>query len=219
MESASIKIPNPGRNANVRAYLAGGGATAALVAAAVIVFIGVAAFVGFNGLPFGADDTPDASVSLADVPGAAANAAGPTAGAVAADPATPSADAIAEILGALPPGATIPGFIPISNDGGNNGGSGPGGTPTTPAGTGPLGSTVSGVDETTGNLGLNLPLGDQADDVTGPVDDAVNNAVNGVGGALGDDQLGDKVTGTVNEATNNVLGPNGVAGSLLGGGN
>ena len=69
VESASIKIPNPRRNANVRAYLAGGGATAALVAAAVIVFIGVAAFVGFNGLPFGAEDSPDASVGPADARG------------------------------------------------------------------------------------------------------------------------------------------------------
>jgi hypothetical protein len=217
VESASIKIPNPRRNANVRAYLAGGGATAALVAAAVIVFIGVAAFVGFNGLPFGADDSPDASVSLADVPGAAANAAAPTAGAVADDPATPSADAIAEILAALPPGAAIPDFIPItgSDDGGNGGSGPPGGTPTTPGG--PLGSTVSTVGDTTGNLGLNAPVGGLTEEVTGPVDDAANNAVNGVGGALGDDQLGDKVTGTVNQATNDLLGPNGAAGSLLGG--
>ena len=52
MESATLKIPRADRNPNVRAYLAGGGATAALIAGAVVVFLGVAAFVGFNGLPF-----------------------------------------------------------------------------------------------------------------------------------------------------------------------
>ena len=45
----------------------------------------------------------------------------------------------------------------------------------------------------------------------------MNDAVNGVGGALGDEQLGDKVTGAVNQATNGLLGPSGPTGSLLGG--
>jgi hypothetical protein len=218
VESATIKIPSPRRNANVRAYLAGGGATAALVAAAVIVFIGAAAFVGFNGLPFGADDAPDSTVNLATgVPEAAAAAAGPTADAVAGDPATPSPAAIDEILAALPPGATIPGIIPTI-DGGGNPGAGPGtGTPPTPASSGAVGNTVGGVEDTAGDLGLNLPLGGLTEDVTGPVDQAANNAVNGVGGALGDDKLGDKVTGSVNEATNGVLGPGGLTDSLLGG--
>jgi hypothetical protein len=218
VESATIKIPSPRRNANVRAYLASGGATAALVAAAVIVFIGAAAYVGFNGLPFGADDAPDSTVNLATgVPEAAAAAAGPTADAVAGDPATPSADAIAEILAALPPGAAIPGIIPTSPDFGGGGDPGSSGTGTPPTSTGTVGSTVSGVEDTAGDLGLNLPLGGLTEDVTGPVDQAVNNAVNGVGGALGDDKLGDKVTGAVNEATNGALGPGGLTDSLLGG--
>ena len=96
MESASLRLPSAPRNGNLKAYLAGGGATAALVAAAVVVFVGVAAYVGFNGLPFGADDSADSTVNLAaDVPDAAAGAAAATAGAVSDDPVTPS--------GAAPP--------------------------------------------------------------------------------------------------------------------
>ncbi|MDQ3572968.1 MAG: hypothetical protein M3383_08935, partial [Actinomycetota bacterium] len=104
MESA-IKLPSVKRPSDKRAYLAGGGATAALVAAAVIVFLGIAAFVGFNGLPFGSDDGEDATVNLiSEAPQAAAAAASGTAGSVAATPGTPDAAAAAEIFAALPPG-------------------------------------------------------------------------------------------------------------------
>jgi hypothetical protein len=218
VESASLNIPVR-RNANVRAYLAGGGATAALVAAAVVVFLGVAAFVAFNGMPFGADDSPDATVNLgAGVPEAAATAAAPTADAVAAEPATPSAAALDEILAALPPGATIPGITPGFGGNGPNGGTpGTGGeTPTSP---GAVGGVVNGLEDTAGGLGANLPLNDLTKDVTGPLDQTANNTVNGVGGLVGDDELGDKVTNTVNQTTNGLLGPNGPTGSLLGGGN
>jgi hypothetical protein len=224
MESATLKIPRADRNPNVRAYLAGGGATAALVAGAVIVFLGVAAFVGFNGLPFGADDPADATVNLAaGVPEAAAAAAAPATDAVADDPATPSAAALAEILAALPPGADpgIAGLDPLA-PGTGGGPNGPGPTTPgtggeTPAGTaGTLGTAVSGLEEAAGNLGLNLPLGDATNNVTGPIDNTVNDALNNVGGALGNPNLGDQVTGSLNNATNNLLGPNGVGG-LLGG--
>jgi hypothetical protein len=222
VESATLKIPNLRSNANVRAYLAGGGATVALIAAAVIVFVGAATFVAFNGLPFGADDSPDSTVNLAaGVPDAAATAAGPTADAVAADPATPSPAAIDEILAALPPGAEVPGFDPISGSGagGDDTGTGPPGVgaPPTTGGSGAVGDTVGGVEGAAGDLGLELPLTEAADPITGPVDDAVNDAGNDVGGALGDNQLGDKVTGTVNQAADDVLGPGGVTDSLLGG--
>ena len=39
--------------------------------------------------------------------------------------------------------------------------------------------------------------------------------MNGVGGALGDGQLGDKVGGALNQTTNGLLGPNGLTGSPL----
>ncbi len=223
MESATIDIRTRPRNTNVRAYLAGGGATAALIAAAVVVFLGVAAFVGFKGMPFGADDTPGAPVNLAaGVPEAAATAAAPTADAVAADPATPSAAAIAEILAALPPGATfpIPGISPTTPGFDGDGPNGPGvdtpGIPGVPAAPGTLGNTIDGIENTAGNLGLDLPLGDLTDGLTGPLDKTVNDAVNGVGGLLGDPKLGDKVTGSLNETTNGLLGQGGLTDSLLG---
>ncbi len=222
MATATINIPRNVKNANVRAHLAAGGATAALVAAAVVVFLGVAAFVGFNGLPFGAADEPDATVNLAaGVPEAAAGAAAPTADAVAADPATPSAAAIGEILAALPPGATpsIPGLVPTTPGGGTipnvpgvipPPGSGPGETPTTPA---PLGNAVGGLEDTAGNLGLNLPLTDLTGPITGPLDKTLNDTVNGLGGVLGDPKLGNKVTGGINNVTNGLLGQGGLLGN------
>ena len=222
VESASLNIPAP-RNPNVRAYLAGGGATAALVAAAVVVFLGVAAFVGFNGLPFGAEDSPESTVNLAaGVPEAAATAAAPTADAVAADPATPSPAAVAEILAALPPGAAppIPGLVPTTTDlsgGGTNGvdpnDPGPFVPPTTDPGA--LGNAVDGLDGTSGDLGLDLPL-DGLDGVTGPLDKTLNDTVNGVGGLLGDPKLGDKLTGSLNKTVDGLIGPGGLTNSLLG---
>lgn len=225
MESATINIPRSPRNPNLRAYLAGGGATAALVAAAVVVFLGVAAFVGFKGLPFGASDSPGSTVNLAaGVPQAAATAAAPTADAVAADPATPSAAAVAEILAALPPGTTagIPGITPTTPGFGGGGPTIPGVTPPgaipgAPTTAGALGNTVSGLENTAGNLGLNLPLGDLTQGLTGPLDKTINDTVNGVGGLLGDNKLGDKVTGGLNKTTGGLLGPGGVTDSLLGG--
>jgi hypothetical protein len=160
----------------------------------------------------------------AGVPEAAAGAAAPTADAVAADPATPSAAAIGEILAALPPGATpsIPGLAPTGPGGGTlpnvpgvilPPGTGGGDVPTTP---GPLGSTVGGLENTAGNLGLDLPLTDLTKGLTGPLDKTVKDAVDGLGGALGDPKLGGKVTDTVNKATGGLLGEGGLTDSLLG---
>ena len=222
MESATIDIRSAPRNPNVRAYLAGGGAATALVAAAVVVFLGVAAFVGFNGLPFGADEAPDATVNLAaGVPEAAATAAAPTADAVAVEPATPSPAAIAEILASLPPGTTLaaapglppgtPGVNPTSH--GGPGAPDGGGVPTTP---GVLGTTVGGVENAAGNLGLDLPLTDVSKGLTGPLDKTIKDAGNGAGGLLGDKKLGDKLTGGLSNATGDLLGPGGLTDSLLG---
>ena len=47
-----------GRNFSLRAYLAGGGATAALIAAAVLSFGALGAYVAFEGLPVGGDRGP-----------------------------------------------------------------------------------------------------------------------------------------------------------------
>lgn len=224
MTTATIDNPTSPRNPNLRAYLAGGGATAALIAAAVVVFVGVAAFVGFNGMPFGAGDSSGATVNLAaGVPEAAATATASTADTVAADPATPSAGAIAEILASLPPGTAsgIPGVTPGTPGFGGTGPTIPGVTPGTPGapGTsgapGALGNTVAGLENAASGLGLNLPLGGLTDGLTGPIDKTVNDAVNGVGGLLGDNKLGDKVTGTVKGVTDGLLGKGGLTDSLL----
>ena len=212
MESATLDIPAPSRNANLRTYLAGGGATAALVAAAVTVFLGVAAFVGFNGIPFGADEGAGATVNLAaGAPEAAALAAAPTAGAVAAAPTAPSAAALAEILAALPPGAPIPGLPGITTTGTGTGTLPPGvidppddGPAPTP---GALGNAVSGLEDTAAGLGLDLPLGDLTDGVTGPLDKTINDTLNNAGGGLGNPKLGNQVNGTLNETTNGLLNP------------
>ncbi len=136
-KTSALKSPN------ARAFAAGTGVTAALVAAAIIAFASVAAYVGFEGMPFGSDGSPDSTVSLSSgAPQAAALAAGATADAVAADPATPTAAALAEILAALPPGATDgsgpgPGPGGPTTDSITGGGNGPGPvdplTPLTPA--------------------------------------------------------------------------------------
>ncbi len=124
---------------NLRAWLAGTGATGALIGAALLVFLSAAAFVGFNGLIVGGTNNPSPeSVTLTRssavaATAAAARAAAPATGAVAPRPA--------------------PGFAPGSTTGGAsgagaNGGAdkaGPGGTPTnlsTP--TGQVGTTSSG---------------------------------------------------------------------------
>jgi len=218
MESAG-KISFQRSGANVRAYLAGGGATVALVAASVVIFVGVAAFVGFNGLPFGADDPADGTVTLASgAPQAAATAAAPTAGAVAAEPATPSPAAAGEISAALPPGATSAdpgpdgGIAPI--DPVNPPGPGPGpGAPTQTSGV--LGNTVGALDNTTGNLGVDLGLGDLTGGLTGPIDKTLNDTLNGVGGLLGDRTLGNRTNKALNDTANSLLGPGGVGDRLL----
>jgi len=190
------------KNVNARAFAAGTGVTAALVTAAIIAFASIAAYVAFEGMPFGSSGS-DSTVSLSSgAPQAAALAAGATAGAVAADPATPSDAALAEILAALPPGAADdlgggPGGGP-NDDPATGGGTDPGTIPgTDPVAPGGLQGAIGDVDDAAGGLGLNNPLQDLTDPITQPVDDAVGGALNDVGNGLGAGNLGDKVNGTV----------------------
>ena len=225
MESSAANIKAPvSRPTNLRAYLAGTGATAALIGGAVVVFIAVAAFVGFNGLPFGADDSSDATVELIGNAPEAAAAAAPAAGAVAATPAVPGPAATAEILAALPPGTIAPGG-PGDPAGPNGQGtvpidpnvSLPPGTPVPATQPGAVGGVVGGLDNTTQNLGLgNLGLGGLTDGVTAPIDKTLNDTLNGVGGALGNPNLGNDTTGALNDATSGALGNGGLVNGLLG---
>lgn len=212
MESA-INIPSISRPSNRRAYLAGGGATAALVAAAVVLFIAIAALVGFNGLPFGADDDGETTVNLTPQAPLAAAASSLTADSVAATPATPDPAALAEIIASLTPAqlaALTPGGTGPGSSGTDLGGGGSGGptTPGNPSAPGALGNTVNLLDDTTSGLGLNLGLGGLTKDITGPLDKTVS----GAGGLLGDPKLGDKVNSTANGLTNGLLGQGGLLG-------
>src|ERR671937_2944239 len=74
---------------HLRAYLAGAGATGALIAGAAIVLLSVATFLGFNGLPFGGSGGQSGNAYLqsgAGAPAATAAALSAAPGAVAARP-------------------------------------------------------------------------------------------------------------------------------------
>ncbi|HYH62757.1 MAG TPA: hypothetical protein VD766_12890 [Solirubrobacterales bacterium] len=206
META-IKTQTGARRPHARALVAGTGVTAALIAAAVAAFVSIGAFVAFEGMPFSSADTPENSVAVSDAlsgaPNAAALAASPAAAAVAADPATPSAAAAAEIAAALP---SVPSADGPSNDAagisgvetpGAGGATDIGGPVVTPESPGPLGSTVQGVDDTAGGLGLDLPLDETTGGITDPVDDVVGGVLDGVGAGGLDDKVGDVVGGVL----------------------
>jgi len=210
METAA-KPPRASKHVDVRAFVAGTGVSTALIAAAVLAFVAIAAFVAFEGNPVASGDSPESTLTLpSGAPQAAAAAAGTTAESVAAEPATPSAGALAEIAAALPgagaggPGASSgPGdtIVDIPGGGGGTGpGDGPGSEAPAPPGSqpGPLQSTVGAVDDTAGGVDLDLPLGEVTADVTKPLDDFVGGTLNDVGNGIGAGNLGDK--------TNNVVG-------------
>lgn len=208
------------KHPNLRAYLTGGGATAALVVGAVIVFLALATFVAFKGLPFGSGSTPEATVSVArGAPEAAAVAASPAAGAVAPAPATPAPAAVAEIVAALPPAETPPVVTPPATSSidltGIATGTG-GGPPGAQGESGALGNAVGGLESAAGNLGLDLPLTETAGELVAGLDKTVKDTLNGVGGLVGQPELGDRVTSTVNGLTHELLGPDGAADRLLG---
>jgi hypothetical protein len=210
META-VKIPSAqtreSKSPNARAFAAGTGVTAALVTAAIVAFASVAAYVGFEGMPFGGGDSSESTVALSSgAPQAAALATGSTAAAVAADPATPTPAALAEILAALPPGAIdgtgagpSPGLGPTEDPTTGSGdpdgpGTGPV-DPTDPGTPGTLGGTVDNLDNAAGGLGLDLPLSELTDPVTQPIDDIVGGTLNNAGNNVGAGNLGDKVNG------------------------
>ena len=191
-----------------KAYLAGTGATSALVAAAVVSFFALAGLFTVNGFPGGLSSTEGDTVLVApgsDAPEAAAAAAAAAPGAVAATPAdrvvggagvSAAGGAGAGESGGTLGGATAPG-------GGATPGSGTapdatvptGSSPSAPApapapGTstqqGPLSDTVSGVEGTTeGATGLDVPLTETTQPLTDQLDQTVQDTGDTVGGLLG----------------------------------
>lgn len=236
--SASIRRPlTDGKNFNLRALFAGGAATLALIAAGIIVFGSLAAYVAFNGLPVGGEGgdgsgsvaveansaaaaasaparaaaglaaapsavaaTPAASTAVAPAPGTAAAAA------AAADGATGTSTTGTTVPGAT--GTTPTGTTPTDT-------TATGTTPTAPAATGssstssssgPVGSAVQGLEDTAAGAGVDLPLSETTQGLTDQVDQTVTGTLDGVGGAIGNPDLGQQVGGTLNDVTGGLLG-------------
>lgn len=206
----ALDIPRAQKHASARAFALGTGVSTALIAAAVLAFVSVAAFVAFDGMPFSSADSPESAVSLSGAPQAAALTAGSTAESVAADPETPSAAALGEIAAALPstqaatgsgPGLSPGGVSGVETGGGSTGpgggGSGGGGGTGGTTEPGPLQVTVGAVDDTAGGLGLDLPLSETTDGITKGLDDIVGGTLHNVGSGIGAGNLGDKVNNAV----------------------
>lgn len=194
-----------GRIFNVRAYLGGGTATVALIAGAVIVFGGLAAYVGFNGLPVIGDDATDASVVVeagSDAPEAIAATVVASPAAVAPTAAAPSATAPAPGAAAGTAEGAGAGDDPPSSAAPTTDGpasptapAAPTASPQTPSGAGdagggasssPLGGAAEGVEDVGSGLGVDVPLGDATEAVEG----AISETVNGIGGAVDNSNLG-----------------------------
>ncbi|MGI9019436.1 MAG: hypothetical protein ACR2G3_01835 [Solirubrobacterales bacterium] len=197
------------RIGNLRAYLAGTGATGALVVGALVAFLSVGALVAFDGFPLGGDDA-SGQVSLAEGPGGQAPeaAAAALAGIPDAVAATPAGGVV--LAAVFPGGVGIGPGGPVAT---GPGGTGPGGgtdggenpppppPPPPPPTGGALSALVDDADETTGSLGL-PPLGPATQQLTDGIDRTLNDTLNGVGGAIGQPNLGNNVNDTVRGLTN-----------------
>jgi hypothetical protein len=205
--------------AHLPAYLAGIGATAALTAGALLVFLSLATFVAFTGLPFGgsSDDAGaaylDSSTSVA--PAAAGTALGGAPGAVArnaaADGAGPAAAAAAAAAAGGSGGGDPSGTAPS--------GKGPAepGVSTSPGETAPpvpLPSTSAPVTDAV--QGVDAAAGTNLSGPTGGATGAVDGAANQAGAAAARPGLGGQAGGPVSGVRDRVLGGGGPAGSLLG---
>jgi hypothetical protein len=214
--TAVLGEPAPNLRTNLRAYLASTGATGALTAGALTIFLGLAAFVGFDDMPLGGGGDAQGTILLdsgAGAPGAPEAAAVGLAaapGAVAATPVAPAGGALAGGPGGSQGGGPGGGGI-TGPGGGPGGGTGGGGVPPgggTPPATQPgvLGGTVNNLQNAVSGLGINAPLNNITAPITGPVDQILNNTLNQVGGILGAPRLGDRVNRTVNNVTGGLLG-------------
>ena len=189
----STTLPRIG---DVRAYLAGTGATGALIAGAVIAFLTVGALVAFDDALLGGDDATG-SAALADLPGGtapetAAAALAATPGGVAGRPAGGVV-----LAAAVPGGEGAAGSPPGSDTAGSAGPAGPGTGGPTPTDNGPLSGAVQSVDDTTGPIGV-PPVSPATGPITDQVDDSVRDTLNQVGGNTGNPHLGDDVSDGLN---------------------
>jgi len=198
-------------HSHLRAYLAGTGAGGALIAAALVAFLSLAAFLAFNGFEFARSGEDagtvyqGASGGGAPAQAAAALAAAPRA--VAATPVPGAPIGLAAGGGEAPASGVVPAGAPDarSGPGGALSTVGPGGTPSPSGGASdaerPLTGTVQAIDRTLGT-GLSGPAGG----ATSQLDDSLNGALNGAGGAVGQPDLGDRLGHAANQATGALLG-------------
>jgi hypothetical protein len=191
-----------------KAYLAGTGATSALVAAAVVSFFALAGLFSVNGFPGGLSSSEGDTVMVApgtDAPEAAAAAAAAAPGAVAATPADrvvvgagvggAGVAGAGESGGALgsattPGGGTTPdaGTAPDATVPTVSSPSAPAPAPATGTSTqqGPVSDTVSGVEGTTeGATGVDVPLSETTQPLTDQLDQTIQDTNDTVGGLLG----------------------------------
>jgi hypothetical protein len=191
-----------------KAYLAGTGATSALVAAAVVSFFALAGLFSVNGFPGGLSSSEGDTVLVAprsDAPEAAADAAAAAPGAVAAIPADRVVGGAgvggAGVAGAGESGATLGGATAPGGGTTPDAGTAPDATvptvssPSAPApapatGTstqqGPVSDTVSGVEGTTeGATGVDVPLSETTQPLTDQLDQTIQDTNDTVGGLLG----------------------------------
>jgi hypothetical protein len=209
------------RGFDVRAFVAGGAATAALIAGVVLVFGSLAAYVAFNGSPLGGAAAPGSSQVVVETgaraPALAAAALSDASGAVAREPAATTAVAPAPGASAAAAdgsdgsnAATAPNEGGLASPTGSDALPGPGSTvpttsspdseqalsPTSPTSpttaSGPVGNAVQGVEDTTG-----LNLGESTAPVTNPVDQVLGELGGGVQG----------LEDTLDETTGGLLNP------------
>ena len=206
---------NP-RFAHLRAYLVGVGATSALTAGALVVFLSLATFIAFNDFPFGAssDDAgsayldsstsavPTAATALGAARGAvaknavpgsheagpAARSAAAAAGSGAGDPSgkVPSAGGPSEPGVSTPPADISPPAVAI---------------PSLPSTSGVTTDAVQGVDDAAGTN-----LSGSTGGVTGAADGGVSSALDRVGRTAGRAGLGAQAGGAVSGVTDSALG-------------
>lgn len=173
------------RFAHLRAYLVGVGVTAALTAGALVVFLSLATFLAFHGLPFGgsSDDAGaaylDSSTSAA--PTAAGVALGAARGAVAKNAAPGSHEAGPAARSAAAAGSGSGGGDPSGKVRSASGPSEPG-VPTSPGGITPPAVAIPSLPST-----------------SGPATDAVQGVDNAAGTSLSGPTSG--VTSAVDAAT------------------
>ena len=196
MDTVPDSQARKGRNFNLRAYIAGGSATAALIAGTVIAFAALATYVGFNGAPLGDDDvaatavvvetdSPEATVAaLAAAPAAVERRpAAPTAIAPAPGSASNAGGSVASSRGAGGPGSAPAAETPASIAPSSPAASNPG-APAPTIGSGSVPGVVGGgapeeIENPGAGIGAELPVG--APDASAPVNDAISD----LGGAVG----------------------------------